>query len=124
MTVQAEEALVLSDAGLQATLLTVTGDGTVILLLVALIDMAEPFADEPTGLVTLIGIVPDAEPESVTFTVARVPFKIALVFKPLTRQVAVPAPAAQLTVLEAAVAAAPAETLRLAILELLYVRVH
>ena len=45
-------------------------------------------------------------------------------FIPLTMQVDVPLPEAQLVVLEAAVAALPADTLRLEILEALYVNVH
>jgi hypothetical protein len=122
--VQTEDAPALSDVGLQATVLIVTAEGTVILPLVALIDTAGPLADAPVGLVTLIGIVPAAVPESVTFTVASVPFWIVLVFSPLTRQVAEPLPAAQVSVLDAAVVAAPADTLRLAILDVLYVRVH
>lgn len=55
---------------------------------------------------------------------AIVPFWIMLVFIPLMMHERVPLPLAQVMVLEAAVAALPADALRLTILAVLYVKVH
>jgi hypothetical protein len=119
VTVQTEDAPALSETGLQAMPLTVTWEGTEMLPPLEFMAIAAPPVDAATGLFTLIRIVPDAVAESVALTIASVPFWIVVVLSPLTRQVTVPLPVAQLSVLEAAVAALPADTLRLAILDAL-----
>lgn len=114
VTVHVEEPPVLSDDGLQFTLLRLTAAATVTLPPVADVLRPVPLADEADTLVTLIGIVPDAPAASVTLTAAIVPFWMTLAFRPLTIHVRVPLPLEQLIVLEAAVAALPAEALMLA----------
>ncbi len=60
--------------GLHESELTATAEGTVRLPPVALVVIAAPVPDAAVGLLTAIGIVPEAVADSVTFTVAIVPF--------------------------------------------------
>jgi hypothetical protein len=66
-----------------------------------------PPASTPTGLVTVIAVVP-AVAASVSWTFATIPAAIVLVFGPVSRQVSEPDAEAQSMVLPAAVAAEPA----------------
>ena len=122
-TVHVAVAPLLSDEGLQVTLLMLEGPA-VMEPLVALVAMFVPVADAANVPVMLIGTVPDALADRVTLIAATVPFWIILAFKPLTMHVTVPLPVEHVIVFDAAVAALPAVALTLAMLDALYVRVH
>ena len=81
--------------------------------LVPAADMAVPLAAAAETPVTAIGTVPVALAASVTLTTATVPFAIAVWLSPQSRQSAEPLLALQVTLLEAATAALPTETLTL-----------
>lgn len=124
VTVHVEEPPVLSDAGLQVRLLILAGTPTVMVPPVAVAAMLVAVDDAADTAVTLIGTVPDALADRVTLIVASVPFWIVLAFNPLIMHVTVPLPVEHVIVLDAAVAALPADALRLAMLDALYVIVH
>jgi len=92
VAVHVEEPPVLSDEGLQVTLLIVTGTATVMAPPVPLVAMLVPVDDAAETPVTLIGTVPNALADRVTLIAATVPFGIVLAFNPLTMQVTVPLP--------------------------------
>ena len=123
VTVHVAAAPLLSDEGLQVTLLMLEGPA-VMALPVALVAMLVPVADAANVPVMLIGTVPDALADRVTLIAATVPFWIGVAFKPLTMHVTDPLPAEHVIVFDAAVAALPTVALRLAMLDALYVRVH
>ena len=70
------------------------------------------------------GTAPLLAVESWTLTTATVPLLTVLLFMPLAKQVSDPVPELQVTVLPAAVKAAPAETLTAAMLPEAYDNVH
>jgi hypothetical protein len=63
--------------------------------------------------------VPDALPDKVTVTTATTPSAIAFWLSPESKQVVEPVTLAQITVFDPAVAAAPADTLKLVMLAVL-----
>lgn len=69
-----------------------------------------PFGDAASALGMAIGIDPCAEEESVILTLATVPARIALWFRPVNKQVDEPFPPAHVTDLPAAAPAGPALT--------------
>ena len=75
-----------------------------------------PFGAAADTLVTAMLTVPDAAPDSVRFTTATTPLAMAFWLSPESTQVVEPLTLAQLTVFDAAVAAAPADTLKLVML--------
>ena len=105
-----------TEVGLQARVLRVAGTGTAIVPPAPLRLRAAPAGDAATVLVTPMGIVPDADADSVTLTTAAGPFKMDVAFVPATMHVYEPVADAQVMVLPAAVADEPAEALILAML--------
>src|SRR5579872_3901094 len=91
---------------------------TVILPPVPAEETLVPFGAAADTFVTPMFTVPDALPDSVRFTTATTPFAIAFWLSPESTQVVEPLTLAQLTVFDAAVAAAPADTLKLVMLDI------
>jgi hypothetical protein len=118
VTVHVDVLPELTVAGLQPTLLRLVVEPplTAILPPVPVAEMPVPLAAPAETLVTPMFTVPDAVPERVTLTTATTPFPIAVWLRAETKQVSEPLLFEQVSDLDAAVDAAPMDTLKLATL--------
>src|SRR5690242_11020912 len=124
VTVHEDVPGALTVVGLHETLLRLVGALTVMLPPVPVAEALVPSGATADTFVTAILTVPDAPPESVALTTATVPLAIAVWLSPDNTQVYDPLPLEQLIDLDAAVAAGPADTLKLGRLAALKVRVN
>lgn len=118
VTVQVDVLPELTVAGLQPTLLRLVVEPplTAILPPVPVAEMAAPLAAPAETLVTPMFTVPDAVPDRVTFTTATTPFAIVVWLRAAMTQVSEPLLFEQVSDLDAAVDAAPMDTVKLAML--------
>lgn len=118
VTVHVDVLPELTVAGLQPTLLRLVVEPPLTAMLppVPLAESPVPLAAPADTLVTPMFTVPDAVPDRVTFTTATTPFAIAFWLRAEIKQVSEPLLLEQLSDLDAAVDAAPMDTLKLATL--------
>ena len=107
-TVQVVAPPGLKEVGVHVSELMVTAETSVIVPPVAAREMALPSGVAPKTPLT--PTLMEADPETVADTVATTPFAIVLAFTPLATHLRPPVVEAQVTVLTAAVSAAPAVT--------------